>query len=115
MRVVKGDLEVHGRHFKAGDRVLVIVNAANFDPRRFEHPEQFDVTRDPNPHPTFNVGPHCGLGAPLARLEGQIAITEVIRRFPDLELAVPAVQPVDTLVMRGIRSMPVRVAAITTR
>ena len=114
VRVVRRDHEFHGRQLKAGDRVFVMVNAANFDPRRFDEPDEFDITRDPNPHLTFNVGPHYCLGAPLARLEGQIAIAEVIRRFPGLELAVPAVQYMDTLVMRGVRSMPVRVAPATS-
>lgn len=109
VRIVKEAHVLHGRVLSKGDRVFVMVNAANHDPRKFEHPELFDIGRDPNPHLTFNYGPHFCLGAPLARLEGELAISEVIRRFPGLTLAADQYEYMDTLVMRGVRSMPVSV------
>jgi cytochrome P450 len=106
VRVVKVDHELCGRTLRAGERVFVFVHAANHDPRRFEHPDRFDVERSPNPHLTFNYGPHFCLGAPLARLEGRVALSRAVRRFPTLRLARP-VQYMDTLVMRGVREMHV--------
>ncbi len=107
VRIVKHDHELRGRQLSQGDRVFVMVNAANHDPRKFEAPGKFDISRDPNPHLTFNYGPHFCLGAPLARMEGEVAIGEVIRRFPDLRLTADHYEYMDTLVMRGVRSMPV--------
>lgn len=107
VRVVKVSHAFHGFEFTAGDRVFSMVHAANHDPRRFEAPERFDIARSPNPHLTFNHGVHFCLGAPLARLEGQIAISRVLRRFPRMTPAGP-VSYMDTLVMRGVREMRVR-------
>lgn len=110
VRVVKVPHELHGRELQAGDRVFIMVNAANHDVRKFDDPGRFDIERDPNPHLTFNTGTHFCLGAPLARLEGRIALAKALRRFPNLA-AVREVRYMDTLVMRGVRSMPVRAAA----
>jgi cytochrome P450 len=107
VRVVKVEHKLHGKTLKQGDRVFAMINAANHDPRKFEHPEIFDIERNPNPHLTFNFGIHYCLGAQIARLEGQIAIREAFRRFPNLRLAVSDVTYMDTLVMRGTRFMPV--------
>lgn len=107
VRVVAVDHDFGGKSLKAGDRVFIFVNAANWDPRKFDAPERLDITRDPNPHLTFNYGRHFCLGAPLARVEGQIAIREVVRRFPNLQLEIENPVYMDTLVMRGVRSMPV--------
>jgi cytochrome P450 len=104
VRVVKVDHELHGRTLRQGERVFVFVHAANHDPRHFPSPERFDVTRSPNAHVTFNYGAHFCLGAPLARLEGRIALGRALRCFPALRLAHP-VQYMDTLVMRGVREM----------
>jgi cytochrome P450 len=107
VRVVKTPHTLHDKALAAGDRVFVMVHAANHDSRRFAAPERFEITRQPNPHLTFNYGPHFCLGAPLARLEGQVAIGKVVARLPPLDLAAP-VSYMDTLVMRGVRTMPVR-------
>jgi cytochrome P450 len=105
VRIVKADHELHGKVLKAGQRVFLMIHAANHDPRSFPEPERFDIARAPNPHLTFNFGSHFCLGAPLARLEGQIAIQAAVQRLPTLRLAAP-VQYMDTLVMRGVRTMP---------
>jgi cytochrome P450 len=108
VRLVKTEHELHGQMLKPRDRVFIMVNAANHDPRKFEAPERFDISRNPNPHLTFNSGPHFCLGAPLARAEGRIALSKLLDRFSDIELTTP-VEYMDTLVMRGVRTMPVRV------
>jgi cytochrome P450 len=111
VRIVKVDHELMGKALSKGDRVFIMVNAANHDPRRFEAPERFDITRSPNPHLTFNSGVHFCLGAPLARSEGRIAIAKVIDAFPSIALDAPGVEYMDTLVMRGVRTMPVSLGA----
>lgn len=108
VRVVKVAHDFEGRSFERGDRVFSYVHAANHDRRRFDSPEVFDIERSPNPHLTFNYGPHFCLGAPLARLEGRIALSRALERFPRLKLVRP-VQYMDTLVMRGVREMHVAV------
>ncbi|MFK7828663.1 MAG: cytochrome P450 [Congregibacter sp.] len=107
VRVVKESHHMHGEFLEAGQRVFVMINGANHDPRAFEKPESFDIGRTPNQHLTFNYGPHFCMGAPLARLEGQIAIGEVVRRMPGLKLAQKRYDYMDTMIMRGIREMPV--------
>ncbi len=108
VRLVKHSHSMHGVHLEAGERVFVMINAANRDPRAWDAPDRFDITRSPNLHLTFNFGPHFCMGAPLARLEGQVAIGEVLRRLPNLALAADSYDYMDTMIMRGVRSMPVR-------
>lgn len=109
VRIVKHSHSLHGVKLTAGERVFVMINAANHDPRAFDNPEVFDVTRSPNLHLTFNFGPHFCMGAPLARLEGQVAIGEVLRRLPGLALAEKSYDYMDTMIMRGVREMGVRI------
>lgn len=108
VRIVKNSHSFHGVQLREGERVFVMINAANHDPRAFDDPETFDITRSPNLHLTFNFGPHFCMGAPLARLEGQIAIAEVLKRQPGLALAKDTYDYMDTMIMRGVREMPVR-------
>ena len=108
VRIVSEQHEFHDKTLAAGDRVFVMINAANHDPRAFDHPERFDILREPNLHLTFNFGPHFCMGAPLARLEGRVAIARLIEAMPNLQLASDRYDYMDTLVMRGVRTMPVR-------
>jgi len=107
VRVVGSTQTLHGKVLEAGQRVFVMINAANHDPRVFDQPEKFDICRSPNLHLTFNYGPHFCMGAPLARLEGQIAISGVLNRLPGLALASRHYEYMDTMIMRGVREMPV--------
>lgn len=107
VRVVKNTHAMHGVTLNQGDRIFIMINAANHDPRAFEKPDDFLIDRSPNMHLTFNFGPHFCMGAPLARLEGQVAIAEVVRRLPNLRLALTEYDYMDTMIMRGVRSMPV--------
>ena len=92
------------------DILLPVLHAANRDPAAFPEPDTFDITRDPNRHLAFGHGIHFCLGAPLARLEGRIAVGALVRRFPDLSLAVdPAQLEWNPGSLRGVRRLPVRV------
>jgi cytochrome P450 len=108
VRLVSADHERHGHTLKRGERVFVMIHGANHDLSRFSDPGKFDIKRDPNPHLTFNYGIHFCLGAPLARLEGEVAIGEVIKQMPSLALAQDSYDYMDTMVMRGVWKMPVK-------
>jgi cytochrome P450 len=79
---------LHGVEVPAGSMVILSLAAANRDSSVFDDRDRFDITRSPYDHLAFAYGPHFCLGAPLARLEGKIALTELAKRFPDLALAV---------------------------
>ncbi len=106
-RLVGEAHEVHGKRLEAGDRVFAMLNAANMDPEVFDRPQDFDVGRKPNRHVTFGYGTHFCMGAMLARLEGEVAFTRLVARFPD---ARPAGEPDwhRTIIMRGPSRLPVR-------
>lgn len=110
-RVAAADVEMHGRAIRAGQRVFAFVNAANRDPEAFADAEAFDLARDPNPHLTFGHGIHFCLGAPLARLEAQIAAVRLTERFPRIRLAIAAPPDWhDSLILRGAKALPVMLA-----
>src|SRR5215207_6797925 len=89
-RMATEDLEIAGTRIAAGDQVTVSLAGANRDPERFVAPDEFDISReDANRHVAFGKGIHVCLGAPLARIEGQIAFETLTRRYPELRLAVP--------------------------
>jgi cytochrome P450 len=83
------DTEVGGTMIKAGTGCFVILAAANHDPAQFPDPDRFDITREPRDHVAFGDGIHFCIGAPLARLEGAIAIGSALARFPGLRLKGP--------------------------
>ena len=89
-RVAIADIEVAGATIKAGDPVVLALTSANRDPEVFEDPDTLDLTRKHNPHISFGHGIHHCLGMQLGRMEMQIALDGLVRRFPDLRLAVPA-------------------------
>ncbi|MFJ8887625.1 cytochrome P450 [Streptomyces sp. NPDC102402] len=102
-----------GQDIAAGDPVLVVLAAADRDPERFQHADTLDLARSDNQHLGYGHGIHYCLGAPLARLEGQVALATLLRRLPDLRLAV---DPADLrwrggLIMRGLRTLPVEFGA----
>lgn len=83
-RIATSDTEIRGCPVKKGESILVFLAAANRAPGLYEHPNDFDITRDDVHHHSFGGGVHFCLGAPLARLEARIAIATLIRRFPTL-------------------------------
>ncbi len=86
-RFATADVELGGKTMERGQTVVILVGAANRDPEVFEAPDSLDLSRDPNHHVTFGRGMRFCLGAPLARLETQVAIGSLITRFPALRLA----------------------------
>jgi cytochrome P450 len=108
-RYAREDLEIAGITIHRGEMVLAAIASANRDQRQFSHPDMLDITRHPNAHLAFGTGIHYCLGAPLARLEGQIAIATLLRRLPDLRLAVPSetLRWRPGLVLRGLESLPI--------
>jgi cytochrome P450 len=94
--------------------VYAVLASANRDEKQFANPEAVDITREPNRHLAFGLGVHYCLGAPLARLEGQIAISTLLRRVSDLRLAVEpeALRWRRGLVLRGLEALPVQYSAV---
>jgi cytochrome P450 len=86
-RFAREDLVIAGTRIARGELVLAVVGSANRDERHFPLADQLDLGREPNPHLAFGQGAHYCLGAPLARLEGQIAFETLLRRLPRLQLA----------------------------
>ena len=78
--------EIDGCPIAAGQHRFVFLAAANRDPDAFPDPDRVDITRNPNPHLSFSAGKHYCLGAPLARLHGEVALTTLLARLPDLRL-----------------------------
>lgn len=83
------DLEVAGERFRTGDVIGLLLGSANRDPARFVQPDRFDAARSPNPHVSFGAGIHACVGAPLARLEMQVALRVLLARLPGMRIAEP--------------------------
>ena len=101
------DVELGGRTIARGQKVLCMLAAANRDPDVFDHPDEMDIEREDNPHIAFGSAIHACLGGDLARLEIQIAIGTLVRRFPRLRLAADNLVWEGSFVIRGLRSLPV--------
>ena len=85
----RADADIHGVSCPAGQPRLLFLAAANRDPSTFPDPDQFNISRDPNPHLSFAAGAHFCLGAPLARLHGEVALTTLFTRLPSLAALTP--------------------------
>lgn len=111
-RLAPADLVMGGKQIKQRQAVIAVMAAGNRDPERFPDPNRLDLTRQDNRHLAFGWAAHFCFGAPLARMEGQIAFASLLRRLPDIEI-----DPSATLVwrenlgLRGLRSLPLRIAA----
>jgi cytochrome P450 len=92
-RVASRDLDVGGCPVRKAQSMLFSLRGANRDPDVYEDPHRFDITRTPKPHMAFGGGAHICIGAPLARLEAQVALLKLFARFPDLRLAEPDAPP----------------------
>ena len=110
-RVVTEPMQLGKRKLHTGDRVLLVQSSANRDPERFENPDALDIERKDNLHMGFGYGAHYCIGAPFARLEGIIALRELIKRMPDIQLATDQFEWQPTLLNRALKSLPVRFTA----
>ncbi len=105
-RWVAEDVEFHGQTVPAGSALLLMLASANRDERHFDEPDRFDIHRRPGGLLTFGRGAHFCLGAPLARLEGRVALEEVLKRFPKWEVDIDSARRSRTSTVRGWDSMP---------
>ena len=108
-RFAREDVDMGGTVIPRGEMVLVVLAAADRDPERFSDPDDLDITRTDNRHLAFGKGIHHCLGAPLARMEGQIAISTLLRRMPNLRLKEPpeSLSWRPGMILRGLRGLPV--------
>jgi cytochrome P450 len=106
-RYVVNDAEFHGQTVPAGSALLCLVGSANRDERRFADADAFDIHRKPGGHLTFSYGIHFCLGAALARLEGRIALEEVLKRVPEWAVDEGNAQLASTSTVRGWEALPV--------
>jgi cytochrome P450 len=105
-RMAPYDTELGGKLIRKRQAVIAIMGAANRDPERFPDPDRLDITRKDNRHLAFGWASHFCFGAPLARLEGQIAFETLLRRFPSLALAAGALIWRENLGLRGLTALP---------
>ncbi|MGZ4704018.1 MAG: cytochrome P450 [Acidimicrobiales bacterium] len=106
-RYVARDVELHGQTVPAGSAMLFLVGSANRDDRRFPDGDRFDIHRQIGSHLTFGYGPHFCLGAALARLEGRVALDEVLNRFPEWDVDLDRARLGPTSTVRGWETLPV--------
>ncbi len=105
-RVALEDIEVGGATLAKGSMAVLLLGSANRDPAAFPDPDRLDLGRTDNHHLAFGFGTHFCLGAPLARLEGEVALTTLVRRFPDLALATDTPRYKENLILRGLEELP---------
>jgi cytochrome P450 len=109
VRFTTKDVQVGDKTVKAGQRIVTWIGSANHDEAVFANPEEFDVTRNPNPHIAFGAGIHLCLGAPLARLEGHIAMEALLSRLRDIELDTKPrnLEPINgSVFLYGVKNLP---------
>ena len=108
-RYATEDVVMHDVTIRKGELVLAVIASADRDEKYFDNPDQFDIRRENNKHLAFGLGVHYCVGAPLARLEGQIAITTLVQRLPNLRLATKpeALRWRPGLTTRGLQALPV--------
>ena len=99
--------KLHGQHLRAGDRVLLLLGAANRDERVFDDPDRYDLARNTKEMVSFGQGTHFCLGAALARLEARVALEEVRTRLPDYEIDPTGIVRIHSSNVRGFAALPI--------
>ncbi len=111
-RLAPADIVLGGKQIKRRQAVIAVMAAGNRDPERFSDPDRLDLARQDNRHLAFGWAAHFCFGAPLARMEGQIAFSTLLRRLPDLVLEDGAVLAWrENLGLRGLKALPVLAGA----
>jgi unspecific monooxygenase len=111
-RIALDDIAVGSATFRKGQLAILLLAAANRDEAQFADPETFDIGREDNRHLAFGMGIHFCVGAPLARVEGQIALSAIAERLRDPALMVETPKYKENLVLRGLEALPVRFSAV---
>ena len=108
-RYAREDITIAGTTIPRGELVLAVIGSANRDANYFDNPDSLDITRENNKHLAFGLGAHYCLGAPLSRLEGQIAISTLVRRMPNLRLSIAPdqIRWRGGIILRGLEALPV--------
>jgi len=107
-RITNANVELGGREIPSGSMIIAAIGAANRDPSHFPDPDRLDIARPDNRHVSFGFGIHFCLGAPLARVEGQIALGTLLHRMPDLALQTGATLDWrESSALRGLKRLPV--------
>jgi cytochrome P450 len=109
VRIVRERCEMHGKTLAPGERVFIMLNAANRDERAYSNPDVLDIERDGPAHLTFGYGNHICLGFPLARLEGQVAFPALLRHFRAIDREDGPLEWLVSPIFRGVKALPVRV------
>ncbi len=104
-RILTEDVVVRGEKLQKGEKVFLLLAAANRDERWIPDPDRFDIARSPNPHLSFGIGIHFCLGASLARLEARVAFEEILTRLPDFRVSGPT-ERLRSGIFRGLLSVP---------
>jgi pimeloyl-[acyl-carrier protein] synthase len=107
-RIARDPFTLRDKDIRAGDRIFLVIGAANHDPERFVEPDKLDVARQDNHHVAFGAGPHFCVGAPLARLEARIVFATLIKRFPRMHLEGGPLKYRDNFNLRGLKELPVK-------
>lgn len=106
-RLAPEDMQLGGKTIRRRNAVIAVIGAANRDPNRFPDPDRLDISRRDNQHLAFGWGPHLCFGAPLARVEGQIALSTILRRLRNLALDPTPVVWQYNMSFRGLEALPV--------
>src|SRR4029079_19247192 len=109
-RICREDTELGGKLIRKGQAVIAVMGAGNRDPERFPNPDRLDLGRTDNRHLAFGWASHFCFGAPLARIEGQIAFATMLRRLPELRLSPEPLVWRENLGLRGLTALPVTFA-----
>lgn len=101
-------MEISGQRIEKGQAVVAVIAAANRDPELFPDPDRFDISRRENRHLSFSLGPHYCVGAALARMQGQLLLTALMRRMPELQIDPAQAVRKPGIVLRGLHALPAR-------
>jgi cytochrome P450 len=110
VRIARESTTIGEKQIDQGDVLMMMLGAANHDPEQFREPDSFEPTRDPNRHLSFGMGPHFCLGAPLARLEAEVAFNALLDRYASIGRGEGDPERGGTLLLRGLTKLPLAVA-----